>query len=77
MRFVFFGVGAIGGGIAAGLARSGQDVIGIARGAQLEAIRRNGLRLRTPAGDDVVKFACVGSPGEIEFGDPTTSFSSR
>lgn len=67
MRFIFYGVGAIGGGLAASLAMAGQDVIGIARGAQLDAIRRVGLRLRTPLGDDVVKFPCVGDPAEIDF----------
>ena len=45
-RFVVYGVGAIGGTIAAALARAGEDVVGIARGAQLEAIRRDGLLLR-------------------------------
>lgn len=68
MRFVFFGVGAIGGGMAARMALSGQDVIGIARGAQLDAVRQNGLRVRTPFGDDVARFPCVGSPDEIAFG---------
>lgn len=67
MRFVFFGTGAIGGGMASRLTVSGHDVIGIARGAQLEAIRKNGLRVRTPVGDDVVRFSCVGSPDEIDF----------
>ncbi|MFZ2101972.1 MAG: 2-dehydropantoate 2-reductase [Oricola sp.] len=67
MRFVIFGVGAIGGGIAAALARSGREVVGIARGAQLDTIRRDGLRLRTPKSDDIVKFPCFASPEEIEF----------
>lgn len=67
MRFVFFGVGAIGGGMAARLALSGHDVIGIARGAQLEAVRKDGLRVRTPVSDDVVRFSCVGTPDEIGF----------
>jgi 2-dehydropantoate 2-reductase len=67
MRFVFFGVGAIGGGMAARLALSGHDVIGIARGAQLEAIRENGLRVRTPGSDDTATFPCVGNPEEISF----------
>ncbi|WP_295815008.1 ketopantoate reductase family protein [uncultured Nitratireductor sp.] len=67
MRFVFFGVGAIGGGMAARLALSGHDVIGIARGAQLDAIRESGLRVRTPESDDIARFPCVGSPDEISF----------
>ena len=67
MRFVFYGLGAIGGGLAAMLARSGRDVIGIARGAQLDAVRAGGLRVRAPEIDTVVKVPCVGAPTEIEF----------
>ena len=48
MRTVVYGVGAIGGTVAASLALSGQEVVGIARGAQLAAIRASGLLLRTP-----------------------------
>jgi 2-dehydropantoate 2-reductase len=48
MRICVFGAGAVGGLIAAWLARSGHDVSVVARGAHLEAIRREGgLRLRT------------------------------
>jgi len=67
MRFVFYGLGAIGGGLAAILARSGRDVIGIARGAQLEAVKAGGLRVRAPEIDEIVKFPCVGAPSEIDF----------
>lgn len=67
MRFIFYGLGAIGGGLAAMLARSGRDVIGIARGAQLDAVRTGGLRVRAPEIDEVVEFPCVGAPSEIEF----------
>ena len=48
MRTIVHGVGAIGGTVAAALALSGQEVIGIARGAQLQAIRDDGLLLPTP-----------------------------
>lgn len=64
MRFVIYGVGAIGGTIAAALALSGQEVVGIARGAQLEAIRANGLLLRTPDRTATVRFPCHASPAE-------------
>ena len=33
MRFIIYGVGAIGGTFAASLATAGHDVVGIARGA--------------------------------------------
>lgn len=67
MRVVVCGVGAIGGTVAAALALSGQEVVGIARGAQLDAIRARGLRLRTPDADRVARFDCVADPGEIAF----------
>ncbi|QQA41612.1 ketopantoate reductase family protein [Pelagovum pacificum] len=66
MRIIVHGVGAVGGTIAAGLALSGQEVVGIARGRQLEAIRANGLRLRSPDEDVVARFDCVGDPSEID-----------
>ncbi len=56
MRFVIYGVGAIGGVLAAKLTLGGANVEGIARGAQLEALRSKGLTLRTPAGDEHVRF---------------------
>jgi 2-dehydropantoate 2-reductase len=68
MRFIIYGVGAIGGTVAAALARQGENVVGIARGAQLEAIRRDGLLFRTPGFTGRVRFACAASPSEIAFG---------
>lgn len=67
MRIVIHGTGAIGGTIAARLALSGQEVIAIARGAQLAAIRANGLTLRTPAAPLTAHFPCVATPAEIAF----------
>src|SRR5574341_188362 len=45
MKICVYGAGAVGGLMAAWLARSGHDVSLVARGAQLEAIRRHGLRV--------------------------------
>ena len=67
MRFIIYGVGAIGGTFAAALAGAGYDVVGLARGAMLEAIKRDGLRFRTPAGDARVSFPCYGAPSAIAF----------
>jgi 2-dehydropantoate 2-reductase len=67
MRIIVYGVGAIGGTVAAALALSGQDVIGIARGPQLEAIRSSGLLLRTPEKAIRAQFPCVSDPTEIAF----------
>jgi 2-dehydropantoate 2-reductase len=47
MKICIYGAGAVGGLMAAWLARSGHDVSVVARGAHLEAIRRGGLRVRS------------------------------
>jgi len=48
MRIAVVGAGAIGSYIAGLLARDGADVRLLARGAHLDAIRRDGLTVRTP-----------------------------
>jgi 2-dehydropantoate 2-reductase len=48
MKFAILGSGAVGGYYGAKLAHAGHDVTFIARGAHLEAIRRCGLRIRSP-----------------------------
>src|SRR5882672_825248 len=53
MRICVYGAGAVGGLIAAWLFRSKHDVSVVARGAQLEAIRSDGLRVRSSAGGDL------------------------
>jgi 2-dehydropantoate 2-reductase len=55
MRFAVVGSGAVGGYYGARLARAGQDVSFIARGAHLEAIRERGLSIRSPLGDFTVR----------------------
>jgi 2-dehydropantoate 2-reductase len=69
MRFIVYGVGAIGGSIAAALSLAGLEVAGIARGAQLEAIRDRGLLLRTPERTATARFECHADPAEIDFRD--------
>ena len=54
MKVVILGSGAVGGYYGAQLARSGQDVTFIARGAHLAAIREKGLEIRSPALGDFV-----------------------
>jgi 2-dehydropantoate 2-reductase len=54
MKIVILGSGAVGGYYGAKLARSGQDVTFIARGAHLAAIRERGLEIRSPALGDFV-----------------------
>lgn len=65
MTFIIFGVGAIGGALAGKLAASGQPVAGIARGAQLQALKAGGLLLRTPDGDSRTRFPVAGDPAEL------------
>src|SRR5687767_14356061 len=47
MKICVYGAGAVGGLMAAWLARGGHDVSVVARGAQLDAMRRDGLRVRS------------------------------
>ena len=67
MRIIVYGVGAIGGTVAAALSLSGHEVIGIARGAQLEALQADGLLLRTPEKAVRAQFRCVSDPSDIDF----------
>ena len=46
MRVAGMGTGGIGGHVGAQLAAAGEDVAFVARGAHLDAMRRDGLRLR-------------------------------
>lgn len=48
MRYVIIGAGAIGGTIGGRLFQAGHEVLLVARGAHLRAMRENGLTLRTP-----------------------------
>lgn len=61
MKFAILGSGAVGGYFGARLARAGQEVTFIARGAHLEAIRRQGLAVRSPALGDFVVHAAAES----------------
>jgi 2-dehydropantoate 2-reductase len=51
MKIVMFGAGGVGGYFGGRLAQAGCDVSFVARGAHLEAIRRDGLRIVSPKGD--------------------------
>lgn len=54
MKICVFGAGAIGGHLAAWMARGGLDVSVVARGAHLAAIQAKGLRYHSPAEDFTV-----------------------
>ncbi|TIV15765.1 MAG: ketopantoate reductase family protein, partial [Mesorhizobium sp.] len=67
MRIIVYGIGAIGGAIAAQLSFSGHTVLAIARGRQLDAIRASGLSLSTPQGTRTARFPVYADPAEISF----------
>jgi 2-dehydropantoate 2-reductase len=54
MRIAIVGAGAIGGYLGAKLAAAGEDVTFIARGANLDAIRRQGMKLILEDGSEVL-----------------------
>ncbi len=51
MRIAIFGAGGAGGYFGARLAKAGEDVVWIARGAHLDALRTRGLRVESVDGD--------------------------
>ena len=63
-RFVVYGAGAVGGGLGALLSQAGHEVVLIARGPHLDALRSGGMQLVTPNGTDTIPIAAVGSPRE-------------
>ena len=65
MRICVFGAGAIGGHLAARLARGGAEVSVVARGAQLAAIRARGLRVRAPDGELECRPAASDDPAAL------------
>jgi 2-dehydropantoate 2-reductase len=66
MRIAVVGAGAVGGYFGARLAQGGAELVVIARGAHLEAIRRDGIRVDSVAGDAVVRPAeCSDDPARV------------
>jgi 2-dehydropantoate 2-reductase len=65
MKIAIMGAGGLGAYYGAHLAKAGEEVTFIARGAHLDAMRRGGLRLLGPRGDIHVDPArAVGDPAE-------------
>jgi 2-dehydropantoate 2-reductase len=69
VRIAFIGAGAVGGFYGALLARQGHDVAFVARGAHLEAIQRNGLRVFGPLGDFTVKTQAESDSSRLDTAD--------
>jgi 2-dehydropantoate 2-reductase len=64
MRIAIFGTGGAGGYFGAHLARAGEDVVFIARGEHLRAIRERGLRIEKAAEELVVRSEATDNPAE-------------
>ena len=65
MKICVYGAGAVGGLMAVWLSRSGHDVSLVARGAQLEAIRRDGLRVRSKSGTESFRIKADADPAKL------------
>jgi len=56
MKFAVVGAGAIGGHVGAALAQGGSEVVLVARGPHLAAIRERGITVTSPRGDRKVRL---------------------
>jgi 2-dehydropantoate 2-reductase len=65
MKIAVVGAGAIGAYVGAALARGGADVHLVARGAHLQALRGEGIRVRSPRGDFEAAPPATDDPREI------------
>jgi 2-dehydropantoate 2-reductase len=65
MRIAIVGAGAVGGFYGARLARAGHDVAFLARGANLEALRSQGIRVTSPLGTFTAAVRADSDPGRI------------
>ena len=54
MRIAIFGTGSVGGYFGGRLAQAGEDVVFIARGENLKALRTQGLKVESTKGDFVI-----------------------
>lgn len=65
MRIAIFGTGGAGGYFGAHLARAGEDVIFIARGEHLKAIRERGLIVETQTGEIIARSEATDDPAQV------------
>lgn len=65
MKFAVVGAGAIGAFLGAMLARAGEELTLIARGAHLSAMQQNGVRVRGALGEFVVPVPATDDPADI------------
>jgi 2-dehydropantoate 2-reductase len=67
MRFIVYGAGSVGGVVGARLFQHGHDVVLIARGAHLDAMRAHGRRLQDPSGEQTLPIPAVDHPSKIDW----------
>ncbi len=65
MKVCIYGAGAIGGYVGVQLKRAGVDVSLVARGAHLEAMKRNGLKLLIDDEERVEHIPCSDNPADL------------
>jgi len=69
MRIVVIGAGGVGACFGGELARAGHDVTMFARGAQLDALRRRGITVRTPEGEFTAPVTATDAVAELPSAD--------
>ena len=67
MRYIIYGAGAVGGVIGGRLFQHNRDVVLIARGPHLEALKRDGLTLQSGEASDQLAIPAFSGPSEIDF----------
>ncbi|QII00268.1 2-dehydropantoate 2-reductase [Rhodococcoides fascians A21d2] len=67
MKYCVYGLGSIGGHLAASLAAAGADVSVVARGETLKAVRKYGVRVAVPDSDTYQSFTVPVSPDGRDF----------
>src|SRR5215510_8196696 len=65
MKIAVYGAGGVGGYFGGRLAQAGNEIWFLARGAHLDAIRANGLAVRSPRGDFTVTAKTTDDPAEV------------
>jgi 2-dehydropantoate 2-reductase len=65
VKVAVLGAGAIGAYVGAALSRAGVDVHLVARGAHLDALRKNGVQVLSPRGDFSAHPKATDDPGEV------------
>jgi 2-dehydropantoate 2-reductase len=66
VRYIIIGAGAVGGTIGGSLFQGGHDVVLVARGPHLDALRARGLTLAAPDSTSILGIPAVGGPDELE-----------